>query len=208
MNLPTFNRLGGLLAMAAGVVGFIYAVAFILIEKGNGGVLSGLTLMLGGLLSSGALTALYRRVEATDAGFSLWAFLMGVVSALATAAHGAYDLANAINPPESNVFSLNNLPSQLDPRGFFAFGVSGLAVLIFAWLIRRSGQFPKNFAYLGFALGALTILLFLARMVILSATSPVIVVLALLTGFILNPGWYLWLGMLLSREAGTEKAVE
>ena len=207
MNLPSFNRLGGLLAMAAGVVGFIYAIAFILIEKGNGGVLSGLTLMLGGLLSSGALTALYRRVEATDAGFSLWAFLMGVVASLVTAAHGAYDLANAIHPPESNAFSLLNLPSQLDPRGFFAFGVSGLAVLIFAWLILRSGQFPKNFAYLGFALGALTIVLFLARLIILSATSPVVVVLALLTGFILNPAWYLWLGMLLSREVGNETAV-
>jgi hypothetical protein len=203
MTLPSFNRLGGLLAMAAGVLGFIYSVAFIVIEKGQGGLLSGLTLMLGGLCSGAALTALYKKVEAADPGFALWAYLMGMVSTLATAAHGAYDLANAIHPPESNAFNLLNLPSQLDPRGFFAFGVAGLAVLIFSWLVTRSGGFPKYFNFLGYGLGALLILLFLARLVILSATSPVIVVLALVTGFALNPAWYIWLGLTFWRSSAS-----
>jgi hypothetical protein len=44
-------------------------------------------------------------------------------------------------------------------------------------------------------------IIYLGRLIILDATSLVIVIPALLTGFIVNPLWYLWLGMQLRRQA-------
>jgi hypothetical protein len=63
--------------------------------------------------------------------FALWAALLGIGAALGTAAHGGYDLANAVNPPSVSAdfhSGLSALPNQIDPRGLFTFGVAGLAV--------------------------------------------------------------------------------
>jgi hypothetical protein len=88
------------------------------------------------------MIALYKHLEATDAAFLLWALVLGVVSALGAAVHGSYDLANALNPPATNVPSLADLPNQVDPRGLLTFGVAGVAVLIFSWLVARSKTMP------------------------------------------------------------------
>ena len=204
MNSMSFNKFAGLFALAAGVVGFLYSLSFIVIARSSpelGATLSALFLMAGGLLSSAALVALYKHVEGTDAAFSLWALVLGVVSTLGAAVHGGYDLANVLNPPASNVPSLADLPNQVDPRGLLTFGVAGLSVLVFSWLVGRSSTFPRNFALLGYALGILLIVIYLGRLIILDATSMVIVLPALLTGFIINPLWYLWLGVQLRRAA-------
>src|ERR671931_2558119 len=132
MRSQAFERFGGFMAILAGVAAFGYAVAFIIVR--TNAALSALFLMLVGLLSTAALVALYGRLRESDGAFALWALLLGMAGALATAAHGAYDLAIAINPPATpNV----DLPSQVDPRGFMTFGVAGLALLTVNWLIRR-----------------------------------------------------------------------
>ncbi len=199
----SFGKFAGLLAMLAGVAGFLYSLSFIVIARSSpalGTELSALFLLIGGLLSSAALIALYKRFEANDSGAALWALVLGVASALGAAIHGGYDLANALNPPDSNLPSLASLPSQIDPRGLLTFGVAGIAIFIFAWLIVRGGSFPKAFGYLGYVVGILLIVIFLGRLIILDATSIVIVAPALLTGFILNPIWYLWLGIELRKS--------
>lgn len=202
MNTPSFQKFAGWLAIAAGIVGFLYSLSFIILSQSApqlGVTLSGFFLMLGGLLSSAALVALYKRFEASDDGFALWALVLGIGSTLGATVHGAYDLANALNPPASNLPSLADLPNQVDPRGLFTFGVAGLAILLFSWLIHSSGALPKNFAYMGFLLGVLLVVIYLARLIVLDATSPIIVVPALLTGFVINPVWYIWLGIHLRR---------
>jgi hypothetical protein len=202
MNTPSFQKFAGLLAIAAGIAGFLYSLSFIVISRSApelGVTLSGLFLMAGGLFSSAALVALYKRFEASDEGFALWALVLGIGSTFGATVHGAYDLANALNPPASNLPSLADLPNQVDPRGLFTFGVAGLAILVFSWLINSSRALPKNFAYMGFMLGVLLIVIYLGRLIILDATSPVIVIPALLTGFVISPVWYIWLGIHLRR---------
>lgn len=51
--------------------------------------------------------------------------------------------------------------------------------------------------YLTYLLAILLVVLYLARLIILSATNPVIAVTGALSGFIVNPLWYVWLGMAL-----------
>jgi hypothetical protein len=195
---PSFERFAGLCALAAGMCGFLYAVAFVVLRNPG---LSGLLLLLGGLLSTAALLAVYERLRPVDGSFALLAAVFGVAGVLGSAVHGGYDLANALNPPAS---APGDFPSQVDPRGLLTFGVAGLGLLLIAWLIGR-GQaadrpLPAGLGVLGYVLAALLIILYLGRLIILDPTNLAIVIPVVLTGFIVNPAWYVWLGLTLWRS--------
>jgi hypothetical protein len=188
-----YERFAGVCAILSGVAGFLYAVAFILLRNP---LLSALFLLLTGLLSTVALVAVYRRLRATDADFALLALLLGLTGAMGAAIHGGYDLANVINPPAA---SLAALPSAIDPRGLLTFGIAGIALFVVAWLIGRGRQLPVGLSYLGYLSALLLIVLYLGRLVILDPANPIILGPALLNGFLVNPAWYLWLGLVLLR---------
>ncbi|MBI5838774.1 MAG: hypothetical protein HZB19_01605 [Chloroflexi bacterium] len=63
----------------------------------------------------------------------------------------------------------------------------------------KDNNFPKGLAYLGYLSATLMLVLYLGRLIILQAANLVIVIPALLEGFIVNPIWYLWLGLALLR---------
>ncbi len=194
-----FGDFGGLCALLAGASGFLYSVAFVILKRTTpalGDTLSALFLLLGGLFATAALLALRERLAAHAPAFATWALLLGLAAALGSCIHGGYDLANAINPPAT----VNaDLPSQIDPRGLLTFGIAGIAVLTFAGLGRLGGVLPRGLTWLGYATGVLLIWIYLARLIILDATNPLVVVPALLAGFLANPAWYLWLGLTLRR---------
>jgi hypothetical protein len=195
----SFERFAGMAAVLAGIVHFLYAVAFVIISRSApeiGVFLSALFLLLAGLLSMTALTGAYYRLRQVDAAFALWALLLTSVSTLGMAIHGGYDLANTINPPASANL---DLPSQIDPRGLLTFGVMGMALFVIAWLMGRGEQFPKGLAYLGYLLAVLLVVIYLARLIILDPANPVLLVPVLISGFVVNPGWYIWLGLALRR---------
>ena len=147
--------------------------------------------MLGGLFSASAVTALYQRLRGTESGFALLGFLLSLSAALGSTIHGGYDLANALHPPAS---PSAGFPNPIDPRGLLTFGVSGLGLFLLSWLMSQEMRFPRGLATLGYLSALLMIVLYLGRLIILQATSPVIVIPALLEGFIVNPIWYGWLG--------------
>src|SRR5581483_4981577 len=123
----------------------------------------------GGLASSAALVAIYERVRGTEPSFALWGLILGLAGTIGAAIHGGYDLANAIHPP---AVANADLPSAIDPRGLLTFGVAGLSLLVFAGLIARGRALPAGLGYLGYALAALLLILYLGRLIILEATSP------------------------------------
>ena len=187
----SFERFAGACAIFTALTAFLYAVAFIVLQNE---LLSGLFLMLTGLFSTAALVAVYERLRETDAPFALFALLLGIGGALGSAAHGGYDLANAINPPLSAPV---DLPNPVDPRGLLTFGVAAIALFVVAWLIVRGARFPKGLGYLAYVSAVLLLVLYLGRLIIFDPTSPLIVVPALLNGFLVNPIFYLWLGLAL-----------
>lgn len=203
MQTSTFERFGGISAFVAGLGGLAYSISFVIISKSAPQVASVLTplfLLLGGLLTTAVLAALYGRLRENEAMFALWALLLGVGAALGTAAHGGYDLANAINPPTVSADFTNGLsalPSQVDPRGLFTFGIAGLALLTLSWLITRGSQFPQALGYLGYLSALLLIIIYLGRLIILDPKNPFLLGSAALEGFLVNPIWYLWLGLVL-----------
>ena len=203
MTTTAFQKFAGLCAILAGIAGFLYSLAFIVIARAapdTGVLLSALFLAVGGLLSLTALSGLYLRVRDVENGFALLALILGLTAALGSLLHGGYDLANALNPPDVNAPNLANLPSQVDPRGLLTFGIAGLSLFIFGVLIQRSGQLPQGLGTLAYVLAALLIIIYLGRLIILNATSLIIVIPAALTGFVINPIWYIWLGVALRRK--------
>lgn len=195
----SFEKFAGWMAVLAGVSGFLYSIAFIVLQSN---VLSALFLMLGGLFSTAALTALYERLRATESGFALLGLLLTLSAAIGSAIHGGYDLSNTLHPPAS----LNaDLPNPIDPRGLLTFGIAGLGLFLLSWLMTQEIRFPKGLAYLGILSAVLMIILYLGRLIVLQATSLVIVIPALLEGFIVNPVWYFWLGLTFFRGISPSK---
>jgi hypothetical protein len=192
----SFERFAGVCAALAGVSGFLYAVAFVVLQDDS---LSGLFLMVSGLLTTAALVAVYERLRETDPSFALLALLLGIAGALGSAVHGGYDLANTINPPPS----IPEIPNPVDPRGLLTFGVAGAALFLVSWLIGRGGRFPGGLGYLGYLSAILLLALYLGRLIVFDPTNPVILVPALLNGFLVNPIFYLWLGLTLLRGRST-----
>jgi hypothetical protein len=68
----------------------------------------------------------------------------------------------------------------------------------------QNASLPKGLAYLGYLSAALMIILYLGRLILLQATSLAIVIPALLEGFIVNPLWYVWLGMIFVRGSDSK----
>jgi hypothetical protein len=189
-----YEHFAGVCAIGTGLAGFLYSVAFVILRSD---LLSALFLLLAGLLGSVTAVAIYGRLKETDASFALWALLLGIGGAMGSAIHAGYDLSNALHPAAMQSL---DLPSQIDPRGLLTFGVTGLALWVVAWLILRGGQFPRGLGYLGYVTAALLIILYLARLIVLDATSPLVLVPALLAGFVASPLWYVWLGANLWRS--------
>src|SRR5437879_2467450 len=192
----SFERSSGASAIVVGIGGFLYSVAFVIVARSSpqtGAFLSALFLFLGGIVGIQVIAALYRRLRDVDAGFALVAFMFGFAGALGSAIHGAYDLANTLHPPTAPPGI--DVAQAADPRGLLTFGLSGLAIIVAARLMSRGGGFPRNLALLGYLSGILLVLIYLGRLIVLDPTSPLLLGPAALEGFIVNPVWYVWLGL-------------
>ena len=197
MKATSFDRYAGLAAILAAITGLFYSVSFVVLQNV---LLASLFLMLGGLLSLVALVALFERLGEVDSQVAMLGLMLGAVAALGATIHGGYDLANAINPPDTLPEGTANLPNQIDPRGLLTFGIAGLAVLVAGLLMRSSPRFSRGFTALTFVLGVLLIVVYLGRLIVLTPSSPLVLIPAAVTGFIVNPLWYLLLGLSLRRD--------
>jgi len=193
-----FERLAGWSAIAAGIAGAIYALAFVVLKQD---LLAGLALLLAPLLTTPALIAVYLRVRAAGPGLALWALALAIGGSLGAIAHGGFNLAREINPPPVAI----DLPFAADPRGLFTFGLTGIALFAFAWLAGRSAGFPRWVAPLGSVLALVLVLTYLGRLIVLDATSPLVLGPALVAG-VLSPAFYLGLGWWLLREPSSTSA--
>jgi hypothetical protein len=203
MTSSSFDRIAGLAAILAALVGLLYSVSFVILQNA---LLYSLCLMIGGLLSLVALVALFERLGEVDAKAAMLGLMLGAVAALGATIHGGYDLANILNPPGAITGAAANLPNQVDPRGLLTFGVAGLAVLIAGLLMRSHPGFSRGFTALTSVLGILLIVVYLGRLIVLTPSSPLVLLPAALTGFIVNPLWYLLLGLSLRRSAEATSA--
>ena len=72
----SFESFAGICGILAGVAGFLYAVAYVILDKNQ--LLYGLFMMLGGVFTTALLIGVYYRLRETDAAFALWALWVGL----------------------------------------------------------------------------------------------------------------------------------
>ena len=190
----SFQKFAGACGILAGVAGLLYLALFVALRNPSA-LLPSLALLAVGVFATAVNVALFQRLRGVDEGFALWGLLLGAAGAGGAAVHAAFDVANTVQPPSTAL----DLPSAIDPRGFLTFAIAGLAAIVFSRLIVRGSVLPRSLGYLGMLAGVLLILLYIAYMLIVNATNPVVVVLVLAAG-ILQPIWYLWLGVELGRS--------
>jgi hypothetical protein len=203
VNANSFDRFAGASAIATAAVTLLYSIAFVIVSRTSaelGPALAALFLTAGGVLGSAVVVAVYGRLRDVQPGFALWAFLLAFTASMGSVIHGGFQLANVLHPPSTIVGA--DLPSEIDPRGLLAFGLSGLAVLVFAALILRAGgaRFSMRLGYTGLVFGALLVLTYLARLIVLDPSNVLVLLPAALAGFIVGPLWYLWLGLEILRH--------
>jgi hypothetical protein len=190
----SFQRFAGICAIATGVGGFAYSIAFVVLSRANadlGLALSWLILLVGSLLAMPVVLALYESTTDVEPPTALVAVVFAASGFLGAIMHAGYEMANIIHLGKSPA---GEAASQVDPRGLLTFGLTGLGLLIFGWLMRRSNRFTSGLASLGMLAGALMIVVYLARLTIYSATNPLVLAGAGLTGFIVSPAFFIWLG--------------
>ena len=203
---PEYDQLAGWAAILAGIGGFVYSVAFIVgVVLGKapdlGRSVSSTALAIGGLLTAVVAVALFQRAREASAPGAFLAVAFALFGSIGAAIHGGYDLANVLHPPLADVLATNELPNPVDPRGLLTFAAAGTGLLTLVWLVRRAGELRNWIGLLGLVVGALLILIYLGRLIILSPTNPLVAGLAGLTGFILSPIFYVGLGLWLRSRA-------
>jgi len=194
MKRETVNNLLRWEAYLAGIFAFAYAYAFVLAQSP---FWSAVFLLLTGLFAVKIMAVLYRQLRDREETLALIALLFGVAGTFGTLIHGGYDLATVLAPP-ANVFT--DVANQVDPRGLLTFGLTGIGVAMFSWLMGEQKAFPVGLQRWGYLSAALLVIIYLARLIIVSPAHPFLFYPVLLEGFLVGPVWYLWIGRLLQQK--------
>jgi hypothetical protein len=209
MRSVSFDRFGGNCAVLLGIGGLVYAILFaFVLDPDSPTWVTGLWLlflMIGGFLTTVVAVALYQRLRETDEGVALWALLLGLAAAIGGIVHAGFQLLSLTNPV--TVITATGERTPADPVGVLRFGMSGITLLIVAWLIVRGGQLPRALGILGYIGGALLVFIYVGRLFdFITPADKVTLIPPFLYGFIVHPLLYVWLGRLLLRTAGSEAA--
>jgi hypothetical protein len=195
-----YERFAGACALLVAAVGVAYSLTFVIVvadEPKWAQVANAVFLLSGGLLAVAVLIAVYARLRETEPSFALLALVLGLAGGLGSAIHGAQDFAFEVRREGS----IDTGISAIDPRGFLTFAVSGLAFLLVGWLVRRSAVFPRRLGDLSLVAGGLLVVVYLGRLVLFDPDNALLLAIAAVTGFVVTPALYAWLGLILRRGA-------
>lgn len=191
---PSFRRFAGYCALVTGAGAFLYSVAFVVLTRTSGQfglALSWIVLLIGSLVAMPVLVALCELLREVEPPIGMLALLFSVLGFLGAIMHAGYEVANIIHLGSS---PSSNLASQVDPRGLSTFGLAGLGILLFGWLMHHTAAFPSALSRLGELTGGLMIVVYLARLTLYDPNNPLVLLGAGLTGFIVSPLFFILLG--------------
>jgi hypothetical protein len=163
----SFQRFAGWSAVTAAAAGLTFTVAFsIVVREGDRWAkwVSAVALAGGGLVTVPVIIALYALLRDREPEFALLGAFIGVVGALATATHGAFDVGGL---SERITADLGDVPNFVDPRGFSTFALTALALLVFGWLGLRTGGLDRTVARLAVLVAVLLVVLYVRRLTVL-----------------------------------------
>jgi hypothetical protein len=184
-----YRRFAALAALLTAVAGIVFTVTFaIAVRDGEHWALwaSSITLIVGSLTAIPVVIALADQLGAREPQFARLGLVFGLVASLGAAFHGAWDtavLANPIDHPD--------VPSYSDARGFATFAMTALALVIFGWLILRGTEIPRLVGQLALLAAVLLLVVYFGRLTVLNPKRPVIKWVAVTSGLLVSPAFYL-----------------
>jgi hypothetical protein len=198
----SFQRLAGGLAIAVAIGGLAYGILFGWIVLGApDGVFATweVLAMLGGLAVTGVFVGAYERFREVGRPWVLWALLLGVAAGLGQMLNASVGLAYEVGAAAPPPGAFEGTP---DPVGILRFGVNGLGLLLLGWVIARAPGYPRGLGLLGQLGGALLILMYLGRLtLIIDPANRITLIPPVLYGLVVHPIFFVWLGLVLRREA-------
>ncbi|HZY45779.1 MAG TPA: hypothetical protein VFF70_13650, partial [Anaerolineae bacterium] len=147
--------------------------------------------------------ALYYRLRSVKEGWAFFATLVGLAASIGSIVGSLYlighlhyvAVAFATNPEFARAEFL--LPSPVNPFGVMTFGLTSVWFLIAALLMLRS-NFPKLLGYLGLIAFADLAVGFIGSILGMDLVATIA---SLIAGAVGGPIFWLWLGVILRREA-------
>jgi hypothetical protein len=191
--IPGFEQFAGLCAIGAGIFGIVELYGFVVADSL---ALFGLGLLVASLLALPVVVWLYRLIQPAGPSLALLVLLLVATGVLGAVVHGGDDLADALSPAGSVGPSG---PNGVDPRGLLTFGLTGLGFVGLAVLVFRRGILPPGLVYMTFLLGVVLIAIYLGRILVFDAISPLVRVPAILGG-VGVPTLYFSLGLVFLRH--------
>jgi len=220
-NSRALARGAALAAALVGVLSLVYAVFYLFVapaaQRGTdvdayfrsylahptGLRVASLCLFVSGVLTTIVYAALHARPGALGASLRTWALALGVVSGIATSAHGLADLIDVDKLAHSYgtgdaatraaAVVVHATTSPVDPRGLATFGLVGLVVFAFSRHVLAESRF---IGLLGQVLGVDMVLLFVSSA--FTATVPILIT-GGLAAVILGPAWWIAVALRLYR---------
>ena len=197
-----FRRFAGWAALDAAFLSVFFTVTFALyVREGYHWAqwASSIALMLTGVATVPVFVALHARVREAQPEFAMLALITGVFGGIGSTVHGAYDVAVLAKP----VSQKSDFPSQIDPRGFATFALTGVALGVFGWLILRTSAYPRVAGQLGLVSLVLLLVVYFGRLIALNPNKNVIRGAAVLSGLVAVPLFYLLIARTLLRDSAT-----
>ncbi len=215
------SRGASLAALTVAVLSLVYAVFYLFVapsaqragdvdaffrsylDHPTGMRVASLCLFVSGLLTTVVYAALHATPGTLAPSPRTWILALGVVSGVATTAHGLADLidtdklAHAYGggdaATKAAAIVTHGTTSPVDPRGLATFGIVGLVVFAFSRHLLPRSRFV---GLLGQVLGVDMVLLFVASA--FSSTVPILIT-GGLASVILGPAWWVSVARLLYR---------
>lgn len=156
------------------------------------------------------IVAMYFRVRSTGEAWAFFATLLGAIAGFATILNALQQLANARYLaslyPSAKDFALAafSTPAPINPVGAVTFGLTAPWFLIVSLLMLKR-DFPKLLAYLGFVAFADLAVGFVASLANIAGLD---VLTAVIAGAVGGPIFWLWLGVILWRDAGNNSTAK
>ena len=199
----SFKRFAVLAAIATALAGIVFTVTFaIAVRDGEQWALrvSSIALIVGGLVAIPVVVALAEQLGTREPQFARIGLVLGVFAGLGAAMHGAWDTAVLAHPLEHP-----DVPSYTDARGFATFALTAATLLVFGWLILRGTEIPRVVGQIALFAAVLLLIVYFGRLIVLNPKKPVIKWVAVVSGLVVNPAFYLaYARSLLTRSGPTD----
>ncbi|HZP27491.1 MAG TPA: hypothetical protein VFC99_00950 [Acidimicrobiia bacterium] len=185
----SYRRFAGLAAVATAVAGVVFTVTFaVAVREGERWALraSAITLLVGAITAIPVAVALAEQLGRREPQFAKVALVLAVVADAGAALHGAWDTAVLAHPVRHA-----DVPSYTDPRGFATFALTAAALVVFGWLVVRGSEIPRFVGQLALLAAALLLVVYFGRLIVLNPKRPVIKWVAVVSGLVVSPAFYL-----------------